>query len=254
MLAKSYDDYKEVVADHFKAGDTLFLQPKLDGMRMVKRLGHLLQSRGGKPIVSVPHIDEIVQSLLEADPVVVLDGEGYADKFKNDFNSIISNLRKTKPTDEDLAESARTIDYHVYDLFVQGESAMSFANRHQRLVRLHGMTDAICLRLGCRNPIKLVETIEVKSVEQIEKQFAKWRMAGYEGAMIRVPLSPYECGRRSQSLLKYKVMDDAEFLVIDVEEGVGNRSGMAGALVFRYGEKVFRAAPQGTDAAKRQRE
>ena len=48
--------------------------------------------------------------------------------------------------------------------------------------------------------------------------------------MIRLDLGPYE-NKRSKQLLKYKNFKDAEFVILDVEEGLGNRSGMAGKLI-----------------------
>ena len=46
----------------------------------------------------------------------MLDGELYNHDFKDDFESIISMVRKTKPTDEARLESAKHVQFHCYDL------------------------------------------------------------------------------------------------------------------------------------------
>ena len=73
-------------------------------------------SRNGKPIISAPHIIDSLRNLFVVNPDLILDGELYADKFANDFNTIVSLVKKTKPTDADLVESKKQIEYHIYDL------------------------------------------------------------------------------------------------------------------------------------------
>jgi len=112
MLAKNYDDYK----DDLKY--PVYSQPKLDGIRcVVKKDG--MWSRNGKPIVSAPHVLVALKDFFVKFPNAILDGELYADKFANDFNAICSLVKKTKPTPEDLTESAKNIQYWVYDWIVQ---------------------------------------------------------------------------------------------------------------------------------------
>ena len=54
---------------------------------------------------------------------------------------------------------------------------------------------------------------------------------GYEGAMVRLD-TKYE-QKRTKNLLKYKEFKDGEYLILNVVEGVGNRSGGAGAIVCK---------------------
>jgi DNA ligase 1 len=47
---------------------------------------------------------------------VILDGELYNHDLKNDFEKIISLVRKTKPTEEDRLESTQMVQFHCYDI------------------------------------------------------------------------------------------------------------------------------------------
>jgi len=109
MLANKWEDRKD------KVTYPLYSQPKLDGVRcIVKEDG--MYTRTGKPIDSAPHIFNALAPLFANDPDLIFDGELYADKYANDFNAIVSLVKKTKPTAKDLIDSAKVIQYHIYDL------------------------------------------------------------------------------------------------------------------------------------------
>lgn len=184
-----------------------YVQPKLDGVRCILKDGKLT-SRNGKPIVSCPHLEF---------PNWFLDGELYSHKLKEDFNKIISLTRKSKPTQEDLDESAKIVEYWIYDC--PGNDGVF----SERFIKEH-------LYLHPNYKFRRVPTDRVYSLEQIEEFHLIHLEQGFEGTMIRLDLGPYE-NKRSKQLLKYKNFKDAEFLVLDVEEGLGNRSGMAGKLI-----------------------
>ena len=105
MLAQSYSDPKRK-AEALKAADRkdLYSQPKLDGVRCIASAGGLL-SRKNRPITAVPHIWNAVAPIFEKYPDLVLDGELYNHDLKDDFNEIVSMVRKSKPTSEELAQS-----------------------------------------------------------------------------------------------------------------------------------------------------
>jgi DNA ligase-1 len=60
--------------------------------------------------------------------------------------------------------------------------------------------------------------IQVSSREHFEEMVADATNLGYEGIMIRKDVG-YE-GKRSKNLLKVKKMHDAEYVVVDVENGI----------------------------------
>ena len=68
---------------------TMFLQPKLDGVRCIfTKQGAF--SRSGKKFKNVQHLRRQLKPFFAANPTVVLDGELYNHDFKDNFNKIIS--------------------------------------------------------------------------------------------------------------------------------------------------------------------
>jgi DNA ligase 1 len=59
---------------------------------------------------------------------------------------------------------------------------------------------------------------------------------GYEGVMIKDPSAPYEC-KRSVAWLKRKPVITVDLTIIEVEEGTGKYTGVAGALVCEGEDK-----------------
>lgn len=212
MLAKKYDD-------EFESVFPVWSQPKLDGMRCVAKKDGLW-SRNGKKIVSVPHIEALLKPYFAKYPLAILDGELYCDKLANDFNKIISLVKKTKPNKDDLEESAKTIQYWIYDTITK-------SNFEDRFNKLWESLDAIV-----KSPsLVKVPTVKVESQEQLDKLNGEYISSGYEGQMVRMN-KPYE-QKRSKYLLKRKEFDDTEFELIDIFEGDGNRSGMAGYATIK---------------------
>lgn len=209
MLANKWEDRKDKVVF------PIYSQPKLDGIRcIVKEDG--MYTRTGKPIDSAPHIFNALAPLFANDPDLIFDGELYADKYANDFNAIVSLVKKTKPNAKDLADSAKVINYHIYDLPSCKEV---FTNRYKALCN-------IALPKCC----VLVATDQVDNMNDVAGYYEDYIIAGYEGQMLRVD-TPYE-NKRSNSLLKHKSFMDEEYTITGVIEGNGNLAGMVGALEF----------------------
>lgn len=226
MLAKDWNDYNS------KVSFPLYSQPKLDGMRCVARASGLF-SRNGKPIKGVPHVVEQLKPFFEKNPDAILDGELYCDKLKNDFNKIISLVRKADPTPEEIAEAAAVIQYWVYDLGHCG--TMKFSDRKD-------LIPDICKD---RPALVVVPTYALLDFTDVNKQFEEYVAAGYEGQIIRQD-EKYE-NKRSEYLLKHKEFKDEEFEILEVGEGVGNKSGMAGFMVLKLSDdKTFRSNIKGS--------
>jgi DNA ligase-1 len=222
MLAHKWEDQMS------KIKFPVFSQPKLDGIRcIVKKDG--MWSRNGKKIVSAPHIFESMKSLFDKDSSLIFDGELYADKFANDFNAICSLVKKTKPTSEDLNESRIKIQYHIYDLPSNNDT---FVKRYKELTNMS--LPKCCI---------LVKTEQLDNLNDVNAYYEDYMSAGYEGQMIRLD-SKYE-NKRSKSLLKHKSFIDEEYIILDVEEGGGNKTGMVGSFVFKTKEgKIFNSSPK----------
>ena len=117
------EDYKD------KIEYPIFSQPKLDGIRCIVTKDGMF-SRNGKEILSAPHIRKQLDKVFKEWPYLVFDGELYADKFANDFNSIVSLVKKTKPTEDDLLESQKNIQYWIYDIPSSNKSHSGSAMQH----------------------------------------------------------------------------------------------------------------------------
>ena len=213
MLADKYDAKKHTKFPYYS-------QPKLDGVRcLVSKDG--MQSRNGKPLVSAPHIKELLSDFFDANPDVVLDGELYNHDLKNDFEKIISLVRKTKPTAEDLEESKKLVQYHVYDVITDDKWTYvdRFSFLEEELTPYHPA-------------IQVTKTYTVENENEIQTMLCQYLESGYEGQMLRDMSYEYE-PKRSKGLIKHKEFEDNEFQIVSIEEGKGNWAGAAKRVEIR---------------------
>ncbi len=221
MLAKHYTDYLDKAGAMIHARRA-YSQPKLDGIRGIAT-EYSMMSRKNTPIVAVPHILEALEIAFNAIPELKLDGELYNHDMRADFNSIVSLVRKTSLTDEDLERSRAGMQYWIYDSPMNDSE--SFESRVSRIADVVAMCDSPYIRL--------VPTVRVEDHQHLDTLYAAWLEEGYEGQMIRLE-APYE-QKRSSNLLKRKETQDREYKVLEILEGIGNRSGMAGVVVIDLG-------------------
>lgn len=217
MLARTY------APKLLDTNNSIYVQPKLDGVRCIARRQGLF-TRKGKPITAVPHIETALLGLFEEHPKLILDGELYVHSLADDFSKIISLVRKKDPNIAQIKEAA-VIEYHVYDTY----SAQPFEKRFEKIEHL----------LGVYHPsIKVVRVEEIisRDVEHINAVHAEFISDGYEGSIIRHSSVGYERGKRSKSLLKRKDFITEDFKIVEVYEGNGNRSRMAGGITYDRGD------------------
>ena len=216
MLAQKYEDHE--------INYPVYSQPKLDGIRCIVTKDGMF-SRNGKKIISAPHIRQHLDLFFKDYPNAILDGELYCDKFANDFNKICSLVKRTKPTDKELEESADSIQYWVYDaprIGLLNEKDLFYE-------RYEAVSNALTKRKY--NSIIIVVTLKINKEKELTESYEMYMEHGYEGQMVRLN-RPYE-NKRSKFLLKRKEFMDAEFDILDVVEGEGNRKGTAGYMVFK---------------------
>ena len=101
--------------DEDKADYPAFIQPKLDGVRCLFSAKGAF-SRTGNQFMNVMHIEKALEPFFAKHPNMVIDGELYNHGLKDDFEKIISLVRKTKPTFEDRKEAEKLVQYHIYDI------------------------------------------------------------------------------------------------------------------------------------------
>jgi len=199
----------------------IYMQPKLDGVRCVIQYDNSevkAYSRTGKEWKNIDHILFNLTPWFKLNPNIILDGELYNHDLKNDFEKIISLVRKQKPDDIDMLESADMVQFHCYDII---DETMTFAMRNEFIKQ-------VVPRNHC---IKHVETIGVHSEEFAKDVHESCLEEGYEGSILRAN-DVYKCGR-SWSLRKFKDFSDAEAYIVGYEVGKGKREGTLGKFLMQ---------------------
>ncbi len=200
-----------------------FIQPKLDGVRCVIQYERRAQpredvvvaySRTGKEWKNINHILAQLKPFFQKYPNVILDGELYNHDFKDDFEQIISMVRKTKPTPEARVKSAENVQFHCYDII---DEKLPFDQR------IEFVNESLML-LG--DSIYTVDTDWIDSEIEAKVKHQTNLNYGYEGSIVRTN-DVYKCGR-SWNLRKFKDFHDAEAMLIDWVEGKGKRRGTIG--------------------------
>ena len=199
----------------------VFIQPKLDGVRCLIQYDSgvvTAYSRTGKVWKNIEHITLNLYKFFDKHPNVVLDGELYNHDFRDDFEQIISMVRKTKPDTEARAKSRDNVQFHCYDIV---NKRMKFSTRDKWLA--DNLPESYC--------VHLVATSKV-TAEPAAKMTHKINLAsGYEGSIVRLD-DTYQC-KRSHSLRKFKDFSDAEANIVGYEEGKGKRAGTLGKFIMQ---------------------
>jgi DNA ligase-1 len=211
----------------------IYMQPKLDGVRCLFTKDGAF-SRTGKQFMNVQHIEEELQEFFNQNPAMVLDGELYNHDLKDDFEKIISLVRKQKPTDKDRSEAAKLTQYHVYDY-----TNTLMNNTVNYKYRLHQLT---CSDIYTPS-IHYVESRRVKSMKQAKDFHTRKLAEGYEGSILRTN-TPYKHGR-SWGLMKFKDFHDAEANIVNYEEGKGKRKGTLGKFIMQDDDGNIFGCPPG---------
>ena len=162
------------------------MQPKLDGVRCVIQAepysdkGNIIPivtaySRTGKEWKNIDHILEELVPFFTKYPNVILDGELYNHDYKDNFEQIISMVRKTKPTEEARLESAENVQFHCYDII---DETMSFAMRNEFIKQA----------VPHNHCIKHVPTNLVFRDDDAKVYHRRNLNNGYEGSILRLSL------------------------------------------------------------------
>ena len=207
-----------------------FIQPKLDGVRCVIQresdfpgqeylasFSVKAYSRTGKEWKNIDHILEQLKPFFFKYPNVILDGELYNHDLRDNFEKIISLVRKTKPTDEDRLEASKLTQFHCYDII---DEELPFDQR------IEFVTESLML-LG--DSICTVDTNMVFREDDAKVYHARNLDKGYEGSILRTN-DTYAC-KRSHNLRKFKDFHDAEATLIAWVEGKGKRKGTVGKFM-----------------------
>jgi DNA ligase-1 len=210
-----------------------FMQPKLDGVRCLIQYDNgkvTAYSRTGKVWQNIEHITLNLYKFFDKHPNVILDGELYNHDFKDDFESIISMVRKTKPTTEDRSKSRDNVQFHCYDIV---DEVLTFD------MRIHFIKQS----LPSSYCIKHVHTMQISSHENALAFHEGYKAGGYEGSILRLN-DVYQC-KRSHSLRKFKDFSDAEATIVGYLDGKGKRTGTLGKFIMQDDNGVEFGCPPG---------
>ena len=205
-LAHKYDD-----KSHTIDWENTWELPKLDGVRGSAFYkgdnGQILQSRGGEEYPVIKEIaDELDECFFKEYPDSFVDGELYCHgMFLEDITAAVK--KHNKDTDK--------IEFHVFDFLPTRDCQTGWRDRYHRYVSL-------CNKYFMANPdkpsrIKDVRATRIKSEKEMLALHTNYVNQGYEGIILRNVHEKYNFGNRTTGIIKYKVPESEEFLVVDFE-------------------------------------
>ena len=206
--------------------EKVYIQPKLDGVRCLIQCDNGVvkaYSRTGKEWKNIEHILFNLEPFFALEPDAVLDGELYNHDLRDNFEQIISCVRKTKPTTIHRLESSGLVQFHCYDV-------------PNNPGRFDVRNEWIKLNVPSNFCIYHVETHEVHAEKYALDLHKIFLNKGYEGSILRLN-TEYQC-KRSHSLRKFKDFHDTEAEIIGWVEGKGKREGTIGKFLARDAEGI----------------
>lgn len=247
MLAQKYHPTGEqsgskTLAKMKIAGNTIHVQPKLDGNRAITLIegelaeeqlraeyglndidgatGTMYTRKGDVMPVQLEGVISDLQngylSLIQMDAYnftdLKVDGELFCSGME--FNELNGHLKRKSSQD---AEKLAQVEYHVYDVMLP----VGYAERRKLLVNLVAEIE----RLNPNTKVRLVPSYEIVATdENIKEKLEEFLAEGHEGLMIRTLDTPYE-NKRSWQLVKVKLFEDSEFEILDLEPDSMGRLG-----------------------------
>ena len=222
--------------------EQVFIQPKLDGVRCVIQYERRTQpredvvvaySRTGKEWKNINHILAELLPFFQKHPDVVLDGELYNHDLRDDFEKIISLVRKQKPTLVDQHEARLLTQFHCYDMYSPDFD-------HNFNIRDEFIMQSID---GMYKYTQTVETTQCFTESDAKAFHAENLELGYEGSIVRLNTKYQQ--KRSHSLRKFKDFSDAEATIVGYLDGKGKRTGTIGKFIMQDDEGNQFGCPPG---------
>jgi len=224
----------------------VFMQPKLDGVRCVIQaesdfpgqeslasFSVKAYSRTGKPWLNIQHILDELKPFFFKHRDVVLDGELYNHDLRDDFEKIISLVRKQKPTLVDRHEAKLLTQFHCYDMY-SPEFDHDFNIRDEFIMQTIS---------GLYKYTHTVETTQCFTESDAKVFHTENLELGYEGSIIRLNTKYQQ--KRSHSLRKFKDFQDAEATIVGYLDGKGKRTGTIGKFIMQDDEGNQFGCPPG---------
>lgn len=226
MLANKYFEHTDAVD-----GKDFAITEKLDGIRCLAVVKNgekpCLYSRQGQLIDGLVDIEAELSSLHQRTGIeFVLDGELLiADR--NKYPSKEQYKLTTKIVRKDGEKHG--VEYNVFDIvgvdvFSNHNCDTPYYMRRQKLDALVRDTQFVKA-----HPVLCVGKDPDLILEHLNQQ----RSLNHEGVMVNLLDAPYEF-KRTNSILKVKVMNDCDLEIIGIQEGTGRFKGTLGSLIVSY--------------------
>lgn len=182
-----------------------FIQPKLNGLRMMITPGGEAFSKSGEPYTIPEHIQKDINDLKVRGLLKYgLDGEIYAGLISKgglSLQEISSAFRKEN-------SNTNKLKFWLYDLPVKD------VPYEERLKYMYEIIESS----NILRSIKANKTLKIRSESEGDILYQGWVNEGYEGVVYRNSNGLYEHGKRSYDMIKRKPRLSAEALVVSVEK------------------------------------
>lgn len=214
QLEKSTTLLPMLAHDYCKRGkdivlESAYIQPKIDGVRLLVKDDLSMISRTGKPITILSHlVPELTTLYSYLGNDVMIDGEIFT--FDLPFEEISGLFRQTKNVNKSKIQQLK---YYIFDIINNDPFA-------QRIALLQK-----CFAKCKFKHLVLVNT--AKLTTSFDEAHQQCVLDGYEGIMLRNANGLYKSNFRSVDLQKYKKFVDDEYVITAVNEATGNDKGTA---------------------------
>jgi bifunctional non-homologous end joining protein LigD len=222
------------LAKHAFSDPSWVFEAKLDGQRSLlwrRRPRVRLTTRNEKDRTS--HYPDLVEAILSDDTApMIADGEIVA--FKGDvtsFSRLQERMQNARPSAAQVA--AVPVVFYLFDL-------IWFDGYDLSVLPLLARKSVLLRAIAFADPIRFSEHL----AEEGEVAFSAACEKGWEGLIAKRASAPYTHGR-SKDWLKFKCVNEQEFVVLGWTDPRGSRSGLGALLVgyhedgrLRFGGKV----------------
>ena len=208
-----------------------YLEVKLDGVRAVtiiypSRIIDIF-SRNGKELNNFDHLKNEILNCLDFSTLkkpIVLDGE----IISKNFQELMKQIHR-KNFSQNVDASLFLFDILPLENFKKGIYESTLQERISDLQKIYISFFVKSEKIKLIDS-KLVDLETSEGKEEFKKFNELSLIKGFEGIMIKDPMSFYEC-KRSTSWLKSKPFIEISLEVTNYEEGTGRNKGKLGALI-----------------------
>ena len=223
MLAEPMATAREIAEYYQKP---VYAECKYDGVRaQVHKSKGVLRIYSRRLEEITPSFPEVVRALAGVKTEFILDGEivPFRDDHPLPFQLLQRRLRRMENFEE--AAGNAPVIYFAFDiLLLDGKETIGLPLSRRR---------SMLARLVKGTGVRLAESADAQSEEEIQAAFRRSRDRGYEGLVVKDPESEYAMGKRGSGWAKLKEeLDTLDVVIVAAEYGHGKRAGVISDYTF----------------------